>query len=512
MSPSSNKARKYSAGIGAFDSQTVNKLVKNHDKEYLATALLEVDQTYKETLKRAILGGRIDLLATRILGYGCYEHHRQLLAYQANHPQSLQLVFRGAGKTTISTVVKGIWYVCVDPELRVLIVSKTDYMAKSILKEIKHQLTNPNLVDLFGEFAPRSLSDPNIVWNEREVNIQQRRRITKEATFTALGAESAIVGKHYDVQLIDDLVDEDNSRTLQQRDRIKKFYYKVLDPCLEPPNPDNPLVGQRHVIGTRYHPDDMYGHLKDHEFKDHTQVIPALTLVSPDGEEPVYKTPWPEKFSVAHFLQKRESSGSAIFDSQYQCDIDSMKGEVFKRDWFEHEDIWYDILPAGTRIWSAADLAISVKMRADKFAHVTIGVHEGLYYLIDYVWGRFSFSQQTTIIGERFLSQDPIRVAVESVAYQAAQLQSLTEKYPDMRGRIHPVYTNVDKMTRAWKLTALFEAKLVRVKHSVHQPFIDHMIAFRDGGEDDLFDAFDMAVTLSQRGVRKRREHEPGVF
>ena len=81
-----------------------------------------------------------------------------------------------------------------------------------------------------------------------------------------------------------------------------------------------------------------------------------------------------------------------------------------------------------------------------------------------------------------------------------------------MKGRAVPIYTKTDKLTRAWRLTGLFESKLVKIRPH-HTDFVDHMVAFRgeEGGEDDLFDAFEIAVTLSQQGARKRREHEPGL-
>ena len=52
---------------------------------------------------------------------------------------------------------------------------------------------------------------------------------------------------------LDDVVDDDNSRTEHQRQKLLTWYRKVLLPCLEP-------NGEIHAIGTRYHPMDLYGH------------------------------------------------------------------------------------------------------------------------------------------------------------------------------------------------------------------------------------------------------------
>jgi phage terminase large subunit-like protein len=498
------------------DAERLREIARRR-KDNLAGSIVETEEAYKEALRRAILSGRVDLLATHVLGYDCYPHHKQLLAFQAQHPQSLQLVFRGAGKTTVCIVTKAIWYLCTNPNLRLVIASKTNPMARAILRQIKHQFSaNDDLTELFGRFAPHSLNDVNTLWNDGEINILQRTEFTKEASITALGAESAVVGKHYDVALIDDLVDDENSRTFQQRDRVKQFYYKTLDPCIEPPDPSVPHRGDRRLIGTRYHPDDLYGHLLKYEFKSDSQIMPALTKVGEDEiGQPLYVTPWPEKFSVDYFITKRMRSGPSIFDSQYQCDIDSMRGDVFRRHWFEHDEVFYDQLPDGISLWSGVDLAISLKKTSDKFAHVTIArdVRSGIVYLVDYLCGHYGFSQQTSIIGERFRSQKPLRVGIEAVAYQAAQFQKVVEQYPEMRGRVKAVHTQVDKLTRAWRLTGLFESKLVRIKPH-HSDFVDHLIAFRGdkSGEDDLFDAFEIAISMSQQGAKKQRTEEPGLL
>ena len=52
-----------------------------------------------EWLKRQITGfNRIDILASAILGYEVRPFHLELFRYQFEHPDNLQLVFRGAGK------------------------------------------------------------------------------------------------------------------------------------------------------------------------------------------------------------------------------------------------------------------------------------------------------------------------------------------------------------------------------------------------------------------------------
>ncbi len=58
--------------------------------------------------RQVIEHDRIDILITYVLGYQLEPFHMSLLRFQFAHPDSLQLVFRGAGKTTIATISKVI--------------------------------------------------------------------------------------------------------------------------------------------------------------------------------------------------------------------------------------------------------------------------------------------------------------------------------------------------------------------------------------------------------------------
>lgn len=81
--------------------------------------------------------------------------------------------------------------------------------------------------------------------------MSSRRRIAKEATVTAMGVGGPIISKHYDTIILDDIIDEENARTQEQREKMRVWYYKSLLPCLEP-------EGEIHILGTRYHPYDLY--------------------------------------------------------------------------------------------------------------------------------------------------------------------------------------------------------------------------------------------------------------
>ena len=110
--------------------------LKNASREELIELYTHYCSMTNELLRRAIINqNRVDLLATMILGYQVTPMHLSLMRYQFLHPKSLQLAFRGAGKSTVCTVTKTIHYLLKDPNLRVCLASKSSGNAEGFLKE-----------------------------------------------------------------------------------------------------------------------------------------------------------------------------------------------------------------------------------------------------------------------------------------------------------------------------------------------------------------------------------------
>lgn len=453
-----------------------------------------------EWLYRQIIhNNRIDILAVAILGYQVEPFHMAMMQFQFAHPDNLQLVFRGAGKTTTCTVTKTVHLLCKNRNLRILLASKTVGNAKAFLKEIKaHLEENRKLIEVFGAFYdPKRVSK----WDETEIEVLGRTHKTKEASVMCTGVTSTIVSKHVDVIISDDLVDEDNARTKTMRDSTQKWYYSELDPILEPPDPNVPHRGEHHRLGTRYHFADLYGHLIANELKTHHQIIPAL-----DEKE---RSPWPEKYPPRWFKAKKRKSGMIIFNAQYQCDTEAMQGEIFQFD--DCQQIEDDQIPSGLRTYMGVDLAISEKEKDDLFCIVVIGVDKvDNIYVIDYFEGHLRFNAQTKMIKKYYRKHDPIRCGIETNAYQAAQYQNLKDE--DKELRLVKINTDKDKVTRAWKLSPLFEEKRMFFRKNLGR-LIDALVLFPSYRFKDPFDALDIANATRKKKTRKRkRRQEPGVL
>jgi predicted phage terminase large subunit-like protein len=441
--------------------------------------------------------GRLDILCQEILGYEYAPHHARMIEFQRGRNKSMVLAFRGSGKSTVGTIARTIHFILRNPNIRILIASRTSSNANDFLREIKtHFEANEKLIEVFGNYVGTNR------WDTQAIEVRPRTIAAKEPTVNTLGAESAVVSKHYDIIIVDDLVDLENSRTPAQRDRNEDFFYTTLLPTLEPPEEGNPLVGRMLMYGTRYHPDDTYGRLMKKDMAGNTLIIP-------DIDEETGEPTWKGKYTLEHLAEMKRNMGTLRYRLQMKCDVAGFQGSIFQYEWME----WFSEMPMGLRIFMGIDLAISQGPRADLFALIVLGVDPlGDVYVIDGVKGRYPFARQIEIIKNKANIYHPIRVGIEANAYQMAMVQELKRLVrKTLSTRFQPVYTTKDKKTRAEMRVPDFESGRMYFNDRTSW-VVDDLLEFPDGGKD-TFDALDIAMSQAKRRLEPRGEdEEPGLF
>lgn len=428
--------------------------------------------------------------------------HASIIHNVSDNQASMDLAPRGHGKSTIGDVDFCITKVLRNPDIRIMIGSKTQTQASAFLKEIRtHFEQNVNLIRIFGDWK----KSRDNVWNDKEFTVNRRTMIKKEATVSALGASGAVVSKHFDIIIGDDLVGFENARTEAQRKVLKDWFYSSLYPTLEPD-------GEIHILGTRYSPMDLYEDLiKSKNYKVNVQQ--AITVK--DGQE--YSL-WESKFSLEKLRSIREEAGLIIFNMQYQNNTELAKGKIFKYKYFKHfeeYDIDYDLnrvrvkvldsqgvpywIPV--RIYMGADLAISEDETSnnDYFVLTVIGVDKNKnVYVLDYLKERLTFNAQLNAILDYGKNKFPMveRIGVETVQYQKSLAQEIR------RLSLLPVIniqTSKDKVTRAMRRSALFENGKVWFRIGMDD-LEECLLLFPEVDHDDLFDGLDFALTVADQG------------
>lgn len=465
---------------------------------------------------------RIDLLMREVLGYtSVMDFHLLMFYHNTNCYKKVEkqkwhllLAPRGSGKSSCITISKIILDILQNPNIRILIASKTDSNAIAFLSEIKQKIQSKKFKTIFGDLIGR-------IWNDGAIVVKNRTASHKEETVSTVGYTGALASKHFDKIYADDLVDEENSKTDTQRQKLYTWFYKILDPTLEPD-------GEMNIIGTRYHPNDLYGTLIESVFTKKNSkgkvlkryYIRIKALLKKQNlknkhklkEHQKYISFWPEKFSVKFLLKKKRDQGSIIFNSQYMNDVKAMVGKIFKVDWFN----WYKLEDVDIKklmVFQGVDLAIKQKDDADKFSHVTIGVDPKTFniFVLNYYNRITHYTDQKKVIYEKYNRYDPIRVGIEANGYQEALLQDMRSDKDLSKVTAIPVFTEIDKTMRAWKLSAYFERGQVFFLEGMHE-LQEHLLQMPDGRYKDLFDALDIAIRVAFRGKKKTRNKEPGLI
>lgn len=479
--------------------------IKTASRDQLIEMLAETRETSNEWIKRQVLqNNRLDILAEQVLGYTVAPKvHQRIIRHQFSHKKSLTLVYRGAGKTTVGTIAKCIHYILKDRDIRILIATKTSANAEDFLKEIKqHFESNERLKEIFGEYVGNSR------WDTKMIEVSGRTRPMKEPTINTVGVEGAVASKHYDVIIADDLVDEDNSRTPYQRQRMVDWYYKMLAPCLQPPHPKYPYRGDFHHSGTRFHYNDMYGHLTAVQSDGSGGELEKSTLIIPALDEKG-NSPWPEKHSREWFEEKKRSYGLIRFNSQYQCNTEAMKGQIFRYDDCQVINEAKEPFPVDAPHYMGVDLAIGETEQHDMFAITVLAKNHAGYWVRDFFEGHLRFKEQTEKIIELAKMYKPVRTGIEINAYQKAQYQEVKRQMPELN--LLGITTLKDKVARATQLSAQFENHQMHFRTGQHK-LIEHLVLFPAHKFKDLFDSFDLAVTSAEHRIRKKRANEPGVL
>lgn len=470
-----------------------------------------------ERIRRLVLEDRrVDVLATEVLGYQVRPFHREILEHQEASRENLTLAPRGFGKSTVGTVARCIFEVLVDPNVRILICSNTALQAEVFLREIKHHLAaNPLLVEIFGE-------QRGAKWDTTEIEVRGKTAPWKEATVTTLGVGGPVASRHYELIIGDDLVAEKNARTELQREQVRTWYYKVLYPTVVDE------TSRVFLIGTRFHPQDLWGTLQRNDPDVSVKVIRALDA---DGS-----TPWPEKFSVAHLHALRTKMGPAIFNSQYQNDTDAMKGQIFKEEWFRFYDAaprsldpddrprvvdgrelgpwesfsgWIGCDPAATK----KDIVLTARKADTDYWTIAVAYREidaggewGSRLYFRYLWrARCSKDQYVRKLQQVYDEMVPqVEVAgVEDVAAQEYLVQDVMKAGLAVRR----IGRSTDKVSRAYRAQAYFENGQVWFPaphlqdeaggREVWQAALEELLLFPEAEHDDLFDAIEVCLQLA---------------
>ena len=422
-----------------------------------------------------------------VFGYHAAEHHHEMVdfieeGFQAKE-NTVVLEPRGAAKTTWGTTVWTTKKIADDPDIRIGLFSKTAQHAFDMSRGIRFTLErNENFRGLYGHLVS------DMKWTDAQwLRAGSRWHGSKDATMFANGVGGQIVSKRFDVILLDDVLDEENTASPEARERVRTWFWKTLMPCL---TSDGVVI----YIGTRWADEDLAQELIDPkpEGKGWRHMVRGALI---DAEKPgTYRSYWPEVWPVEKLMEMREGMGTALFRCAYMNDVSGlMMGNIVQPEHFH----WYSQLPQGHRYTTrmGVDLAISEKTSADFTARVTTHQdEEGNYYVESYRQDRIPSGHSQWIYNGWSVHPEMDAVVIEKVAFQGIVITEVMRDFPQIP--VQPGAPEGDKTSRVQAIDAKMEAGKVFFHVSLKESDLHRQLLSFPKGHDDLTDALFMSMGM----------------
>lgn len=317
----------------------------------------------------------------------------QLVLMPRDHQKSAMLAYRVA------------WTITRDPCATFLYISSTTKLAEKQLKFIKDILESKTYQRYWPEMIKKKESE-RAKWSQSEIEVDHPKRkaeFVRDPTIFCAGLTTSITGLHFSHACLDDVVVQENAYIKEGRDKVKAQYSLLAS--------IETTGAQEWAVGTRYHPDDLYGEMQEmvkEVYDDKGQVIQKTPVYEiferrvEDAGDGTGDFLWPRQkredgkwfgFDMNILAQKRaQYLDRAQFRAQYYNNPNDPDSEAISSDYFQRYDRKYLEKYNGTwcfrqtplKVYAAIDFAFSLNAKADFTALVVIGIDpDGNIYILD---------------------------------------------------------------------------------------------------------------------------------
>lgn len=427
-------------------------------------------------------------------------HHRiwDLLDDPSKRYVNIQ-VFRDGAKTSILRAYssKRIAY---GISRTVLSIGKSEEHAVRSVKWLKHNVEhNQRWTATYG-------LKKGSKWSDTEIEIIHAT-LQHAITVIALGVTGSTRGVNVDdyrpdLILGDDILDEENTATPEQRKKISELFYGAIKESLAPQSesPDAKLVFlqtplNRDDPSTLALNDPQWASARFGCWTPETENLPIDYQVSA----------WEERYATEVLRNEKLAAITrnqlSIWTREKECKLINPETSAFKSEWLQY----YDEIPLCSVVIMAIDpvpppSATQVAQnfqKKDFEALVILGLFRGNYYLLDYALNRGHDPSWTIAkFFELAIRFRPRETIVESVAYQRT-LGWILRQAMIQRSQFFTIVEQDDKRSKYDKivdgLNGISSNQRLYVRREHHE-FISQFTDYPQVSNDDLIEAVAVAL------------------
>ena len=298
-----------------------------------------------------------------------------------------------------------VWRIVKNPTIRILYLSSTSNLAEKQLKLIKDILTSDVFTYYWPEFVNKD-EGKREKWTLTEIAVDhpaRKKEGMRDSTVFTGGLTTSLTGLHCDISVLDDIVVKENAYTKEGREKVAEQYSLIASV--------EGAVAEQWVVGTRYHPNDLYGTLKDMtedvfsrdgEVTGKNYVFESFERQVEDKGDGTGNFLWPRMrrtdgkwfgFSKEILARKRaQYLDRTQFRAQYYNDPNDPTEARVQRDKFQYYEknllsrsngYWY-FKERRLNVYASIDFAFTTSKQSDFTAIVVLGIDpEGYIYVLD---------------------------------------------------------------------------------------------------------------------------------
>lgn len=420
------------------------------------------------------------------------------------------------------------WRITRNPSIRILYISSTSNLAKKQLKFIKDILTCTN----YRLHWPEMVNEEEMKreqWTQTEISVDHPQRAydaIRDPTIFTAGLTSNIVGLHCDLAVLDDVITQKNAYTEEGRETVKTQYSYLSS--IEGTGADELIVG------TRYHPLDLYSELIDKQMDDYDdegnilgadnfyEVLqyPVESVGDGTGEFLWPRTKAPDGkwygFNAKELAIKRlQYQNPTYFRAQYYNDPHNVDSSPIQKSDFQYYDPKYLYQKDGyvffkrerLNVVAAADFAYTVGKKSDYTAIVVLGVDgSGNYYILEI--DRFKTQKASEIYNRIIKAYEHWgfrKLRVEVTAAQSMMVDDFKDNYVRKQG----LSLSIDEFkpsrwqgSKEERMMSTLEPKysnkqIWHAQGSGNMQLLEEELMFTNPPHDDIKDALSSAIDFA---------------
>jgi predicted phage terminase large subunit-like protein len=376
-------------------------------------------------------------------------------------------------KSLCASVALPAWFLGRNPSERVVVVSYSDFLARSHANDFRQVVNHPLYQATFPAMCLERDTDREIVTTKRG----KRIATSIDGTLTGLGGNLII---------IDDPLKLGDAMSEAVRTRVIERYRSTLLS-----RADDKTAARIVLVMQRVHQNDLAGYLQEQGGFE-VLNLPAIaqrneTYFLGDGrtyERQKGELLHPEQEPAHVLAELKREMGPIAFSAQYQQSPSPPGGAIIKRKWLTpYDDVKHQ---PDDRIILSWDIALSETETGDYSACVVLLRRQEVFYILEVVRGRFPFDALKRKVMEVKQRYGSSTLLIEDSPISRGLIQSLREKSIN----VTTYKPDTDKRARVIAQSDLFAGGSVRFPRSAGwlEEFTAELLAF-PGRHDDQVDA-----------------------